>query len=282
MGYLKIPNLYKKQEILLFKECWALEKIHGSSSSIIWDGQNIRFFSGGESHERFLKIFNQEFLISKFKEYFNSEVTIFGEVYGGKCQGMSETYGKELCFIAFDIKVGESWLDVEKAANIVSSFGLEFVPYKKISTDLSEIDKERDADSIIAIRRGIGEGKKREGVVLRPLIELTKNNGERVICKHKRDEFRETKSPRPVTDLEKLEVIKEIEKCAEEWVTLMRLTHILDKIPDHSMEKMACIIKAMQEDIVIEGKGEIIDSKDLRRVIGHKTVNAYKEYIKAK
>lgn len=29
MGYLKINNLYKEQTILLFKECYALEKIHG-------------------------------------------------------------------------------------------------------------------------------------------------------------------------------------------------------------------------------------------------------------
>jgi hypothetical protein len=29
MAYAKIPNLYKSQDILLFKEAWALEKIHG-------------------------------------------------------------------------------------------------------------------------------------------------------------------------------------------------------------------------------------------------------------
>ena len=29
MGYIHIGNLYKDQEILLFKECYALEKIHG-------------------------------------------------------------------------------------------------------------------------------------------------------------------------------------------------------------------------------------------------------------
>jgi hypothetical protein len=29
MGYASIPNLYKNQEILIFKRCYALEKIHG-------------------------------------------------------------------------------------------------------------------------------------------------------------------------------------------------------------------------------------------------------------
>lgn len=29
MGYMHINNLYKNQEILMFKECFALEKVHG-------------------------------------------------------------------------------------------------------------------------------------------------------------------------------------------------------------------------------------------------------------
>ena len=29
MGYLKIPNLYKEQNVLLFKRVYSLEKIHG-------------------------------------------------------------------------------------------------------------------------------------------------------------------------------------------------------------------------------------------------------------
>ena len=34
MAYLHIDNLYKNQEILMFKECYALEKIHGTSGTI--------------------------------------------------------------------------------------------------------------------------------------------------------------------------------------------------------------------------------------------------------
>ena len=30
MGYMHIDNLYKDQRILQFKECYALEKIHGT------------------------------------------------------------------------------------------------------------------------------------------------------------------------------------------------------------------------------------------------------------
>ena len=63
MGYLHIHNLYKDQTILLFKEVYALEKIHGTSSHITFTRETatlapeippkLTFFSGGESHQRF-------------------------------------------------------------------------------------------------------------------------------------------------------------------------------------------------------------------------------------
>ena len=34
MSYMHIDNLYKNQDILLFKECYALEKIHGTSAGL--------------------------------------------------------------------------------------------------------------------------------------------------------------------------------------------------------------------------------------------------------
>ena len=36
MGYRHIDNLYKDQRILLFRECFALEKIHGTSAHVSW------------------------------------------------------------------------------------------------------------------------------------------------------------------------------------------------------------------------------------------------------
>lgn len=218
--------------------------------------------------------------MAKFKEIGQNEVIIFGEAYGGKCQGMSETYGKELKFVAFDVKVGESWLDVPKAEQIVRSLGLEFVDYVKINTDLVSLDLQRDKNSVQAIRNGMGEGKLREGVVLRPIIELTRNNGERVISKHKRDEFRETKTPRPIVDPEKLKVLQDAELVAQEWITGERLNHITSKIPDCGIENMGEIIKLMTEDIKREGEKEIIWSKDVEKSIGKATALLFKNKLK--
>jgi RNA ligase len=282
MGYLHIDNLYKDQTILIFKECYALEKIHGTSAHISWNAkeQKVKFFSGGESHERFVSLFDVELLQTKLAEMFvTSNAIIYGEAYGGKQQGMSNTYGKELKFIAFEVQVAELWLNVPNAEGVCKSLNIEFVDYVKVSTDLTALDAERDKHSIQAIRNGCGEGKIREGVVLKPLVEFTTNNGGRVIAKHKRAEFKETKTPREVSS-EEFKVMEDAKAIAEEWVTEMRLKHVLDKLPQGiNVESTKLVIDAMVEDVYREAKGEIVESREVTKYIGSKTAVMFKKKI---
>jgi hypothetical protein len=283
MGYLHIDNLYKNQTILMFKECYALEKIHGTSAHISYNGveQKLNFFSGGESYEKFVSIFNVDFLLKKFIESFGeSKVVIFGEAYGGKQHGMSATYGKTLKFIGFDVRINECWLNVPNVEDVCNSLGIEFVDYIKVSTDLDVLNAERDKQSIQAIRNGCGEGKLREGVVLKPLIEVTTNNGNRIIVKHKRDEFKETKTPREVSP-KALKIMEDAKAIAEEYVTEMRLKHVLDKLPQEiNVESTKLVIDAMIEDVYREAKGEIVESKEVIKFIGSKTALMFKNKLK--
>ena len=295
MSYLHIINLYRPegQTILMFKECYALEKIHGTSSHLTFTYTNtpsgsdwvISFFSGGESQDKFVKLFKAEELLAKIRSIGlpqDKKLTIYGEAYGGKQQGMSATYGKDLKFVAFDVKIGDCWLDVPKAAELVTGFGLEFVDYCKVSTDIAALDAERDKPSTQAVRNGILEPKKREGVVLRPLQEMTLNNGSRVICKHKTAEFSETATPRVVDDPAKLQVLADANKIADEWVVMHRLEHVLQKIPDYSIKDMPKVIAAMLEDVLREAKGEIIESKEVYKAINSKTATLFKTHLKNK
>ena len=60
MAYRHIDNLYKNQDILLFKECYASEKIHGTSAHVRWTEEGgLSFFSGGEQHDRFMALLQQ-------------------------------------------------------------------------------------------------------------------------------------------------------------------------------------------------------------------------------
>jgi len=279
MGYLHIENLYKNTEIMLFKECYALEKIHGTSANIKFKDNKVSLHPGGCGYDAFKSLFNIEHLTKKFKELFNCDVTVFGEAFGGKIQGMSGTYGKELNFIVFEVRVGTTWLDVPNAENVAHKLGLEFVDYCKIPANLESIDKERTKPSSWAIKKGIKD-KKREGVVLRPLIELTKNDSSRIIVKHKNEDFIETRTMREV-DPTRLKVLEEAKAIAEEWVTPRRLEHVLDKLGNiKDITKTGTVIKAMIEDVLREAKGEIVESKEAITAIGKKTASLYKGFCR--
>jgi hypothetical protein len=276
-----IDNLYKNQDILMFRDCFALEKVHGSSAHITWKDGAVRYFSGGEAHARFAALFDEVALRKFFLDTFGAavDVVIYGEVYGGKCQGMSATYGKELRFIAFDVKVDKVWLAVPNAANVAERAGLTFVPFVQGPATVEFCDEQRDAPSGVAARCGMGDDKKREGVVLRPVIELTKNNGERIIAKHKRDEFRETKTPR-VVDPGAMVVLRDAEAVAEEWVTEARLANVLSKLEGVvGIERTREVINAMMEDVQRESAGEGEWSQATSRAVGTATAKMFKKRV---
>lgn len=156
---------------------------------------------------------------------------------------------------------------------------LEFVHYELVDTDIDLLNKLAEAPSVQAKRNGILEDKIREGIVLRPLIELRKNNSERIIAKHKNDKFKETKTVRKL-DAKELEILTEADKIAEEWCTEMRLSHILGKMQTYNIENTAEVIKAMIEDIIKEAKDEIIESKVARRSISKKCAIMFKQRLK--
>jgi len=240
------------------------------------------FFSGGESHERFCKLFDEQALSNAFTALGHDEVVIYGEAYGGSQQGQSWRYGKTLKFCAFDVKISDVWLAVPQAEDVCQKLGIEFVRYVKIATDLAAIDAERDAPSEQARRNGVVGDQPREGVVLRPLIEFTLNNGDRVIAKHKRDEERETQSPRKVVDPARLEVLSKASAIADEWVTPTRLAHVLDKLPHGiGMESTGAVIAAMLEDVFREAKGEVVDSREARTAVSKKTAEIFKQKIQS-
>jgi len=282
MGYRHIDNLYKDQRILMLRECYALEKIHGTSAHVSWRDGAVTFSSGGEKHERFVKLFDEAALRVGFELLGHPSVVVYGEAYGGSQQGQKWRYGDALRFVAFEVEIGEAWLAVPQAHDVCTKLGLEFVHYVKVSTDLAVLDAERDAPSVQSKRNGIEGDKPREGVVLRPLVELRDSRGERILAKHKRDEERETATPRKVVDPSKLAVLTKASEIADEWVTPTRLAHVLDKLgPEVGIERMRDVIAAMTEDVLREGVGGVVDSREARSAIGKKTAEVFKGHLQA-
>lgn len=279
MSYLKIPNLYQDQRILQFRECYALEKIHGTSAHVLWKDGRVIFFSGGATYAVFIALFHEPTLAEKFTALGHPLVCVYGEAYGGKCQHMTSVYGPHLKFVAFEVKIGDCWLGVPKSADVSAKLGFDFVPYRRVPTDLAALDAERDAPSEQGIKLGMGEHA-REGVVLRSPFEVyTSIQGHRIIAKHKSDAFRETKTPR-VVDADKQTILTYAQDIADEWVTPMRLTHVLDAFPpDVGIESTGDVIRAMIKDVVAEGFGEIVMSKEASQAIGRATAKFFKSRL---
>lgn len=293
MGYAHIENLYKNKNILCFKECYVMEKVHGTSAHIKRgkDGV-ITYSSGGASASLFRSLFDETVLKLKLDEVFGTTyqdtITIYGEAYGGKEQGMSLTYGKELKFIVFDIQVGAYWLDVLNAADTCAKIGIEFVPFFKIDVSIDSLNAARDLPSVVADRRGCRNNTDkfgfnppiREGIVVRPVFSCFDQYGERVVSKHKREEFSERKSTPAVNLADTVKILDEANAIADEWVTPMRLEHVLDKLGNVlDFKKIPEVVAAMVEDVYREGKGEIVESKEVEKAIKNKTVFFYKKLI---
>jgi hypothetical protein len=205
---------------------------------------------------------------------------------------MRDTYGDDCKFIVFDIKMNGNWLDVPTAATLAKYLKLEFVDYVRIPATMEKLNEERDKPSTQAIRNGKGNDKKREGIVIRPIRECVDERGNRIIAKHKQDSFKETKTAREV-DPKRLEVLKQANAIATEWVTEERLKHILNGVQallnsvqgieggqrEVNIDDMKTIILMMIEDVEREAKGEIIESPEARKAIGSRTAQLYKKFL---
>ncbi len=283
MAYQHIENLYCNQDILLFKECYVSEKIHGTSAHIRWQDNQIHFFSGGEKHQKFSNLFNIPELKEKFQALNIDKFVIYGEAYGGKQQGMRKTYGDDLKFIVFEVKIGDCWLDMYSADKFASALRFEFVWYTRTNTDIETLDIYRNQSSVQARRNSpvLFSVAKSEGIVIRPIIEVTKNNGQRIIAKHKRADFSETKTPMEVNKAD-LEVLSRIKDICIEWVTENRLSNILSHIEGElEIEMIPRLINLMVEDVLREGEREIVKSKQLVKAISRETALMVKRRLQS-
>lgn len=285
MGYLHIQNLSKNGTILLFRECYALEKIHGTSAHVSFNAEKDRvgFFSGGASHTVFTALFDEAKLYEGFKALGHPTIQVFGEAYGGSMQKMKHVYGDKLRFVAFDVKIGDTWLEVPNAEDVAKKLNIDFVPWDLVKAEVSVLDEVRRRPSRQAKKNGVPGEHLPEGVVLRPLVEMTDHRGERIIVKYKNPEFSERESGRDtIADPGKALELANADAVATEWVTPMRLTHVLDKLrlEAPSLKDIPRVNVAMLEDVGREGAGEVdVTVKTVKQAIGARTVKLYKERL---
>ena len=295
MGYRKITNLSETHPVLLFKEIYCLEKIHGTSAHISFkkaEGKwSIEVMPGGIKITSFMHMLNKRYsldtdvLQAVIKHYENTgvdELIVYGEGYGGSCQKMSSTYG-DLNFIAFEVcKIvdgREFWYGVEDAARLLEIIKLPFVYFDKGPSTIEWITSQRDRPSEQAKRNGQGENKESEGVVIRGPVELFDNYGGRMMAKFRKLKFGETNETEEKAALS-TEAVNDANSVADKFVVENRLDHVLSKlavaIPEITIKHTGTVIKAMVADIFTE-EGKTLEWSDaVERAITKKTSEMFR------
>jgi len=101
---------------------------------------------------------------------------------------------------------------------------------------------------------------------------------------YKDEALSETKTPRQVVDPAKAVMFEKAQSIADEYVTDERLRHVLDKIETGGVqvgvEATARVIARMTDDVLREGSGEFVDSREARAAIGRKTAEMFKALLR--
>lgn len=167
------------------------EKVDGTNVRVNWDGHKVSF--GGRTDNaqmpgalvtRLIELFGGNINEQLFEEKFGeSEVTFYGEGYGGKIQTGS-LYKETQDFILFDILIGNTWLKREDVEEIAKVFNIDIVPIVLTGTikDAVEYVKTKPISPI-------GGKKESEGLVGVPMARLTDFRGNRIIVKIKAEDF---------------------------------------------------------------------------------------------
>ena len=116
------------------------------------------------------------------------DVCLYGEGYGYKIQKGGKYFPdnpKQVDFILFDIKIGNTWLKREDVEEIARQLNIRVVPIMGEGT----IDKAIECMTGQGFYSMFNDAYLAEGVVLRPKIELLDRRGHRIIVKLKHKDW---------------------------------------------------------------------------------------------
>ncbi len=207
----KVSNNYDSSWIVT-------EKAHGANFSAHYfkETDEIRFarrngfLTEGEKFyhydtivEKFEK--NMKKLVEKFKEREYKTFTVFGEIIGGgyvdvNLKGIRRVqngidYCHEIKFMAFDIRIDDTFVDAGMSFCILLWCGFFVAPILKKYNSLDEaLNHSPIFKSVIPSHLGLSEhprANEAEGIVIKPRKEFCTSRGARVILKIKNPKFRE-------------------------------------------------------------------------------------------
>lgn len=181
---------------------YATEKVDGTNLNIIYDGNHVHYTGhtdktvwNPEVEEWIKNNFNANFEQICEQLFGENEIRLCGELIGPKIQ--SNFYKLEdYKFILFDIHndTTNTWWRREKVEEIAKELNLDIVPLVMNKFSFANLSTESKNSLMgwtyilqnnVKLESKINKDVEIEGFVVRPLMEILKANGERVIYKIK-------------------------------------------------------------------------------------------------
>lgn len=186
-----IEGKFATPELEYLSDCdWQFtEKVDGMNIRVMWDGHSARF--GGKSDNAqipatlFSILHRDLFPPSTMMEVFKlaDNVCLYGEGFGPKIQ-KGGNYLSEQSFALFDVMIDGMWLQRKDVLDIAEKLSL-YTPKPFRTGPLLEAVEMARAGFCSAW--GTAQA---EGLVMRPIVELTDRRGNRIITKIKHKDFR--------------------------------------------------------------------------------------------
>lgn len=165
------------------------EKVDGTNIRVMWCGDDGHVELGGKTENsqipailvnRLREVFMEEKMAERFGE---EDVCLYGEGFGAKIQGGGNYKSDGVDFVLFDMKIGKWWLKRGDISSIASFFEVPSAPLVGIGTLHEMVYVARDG-----FKSAWGDFIA-EGIVARPVVELTDRGGQRIITKIKYKDF---------------------------------------------------------------------------------------------
>lgn len=303
--YPHIDALHKQTIIFSCEEIVVHEKLHGANFRVMFPAglaspNQIRFGSrnrevglgGGFYGDRPIALWlNNPDLLTNIiglvdKYYPDDDVIIYGEVFGpGIQKGVKYFAEDKIGFRAFDVRVGERFIDYDAFLCFCAAVNLAMVPQVYRGPPSTEkLNALLEVNSDEALRNGVVEKTNiAEGVVIRPTKMFKDHHDQWVLAKHKSLGFAEGGQGKrgPVAP-------KASNPClavAEEYVTRGRLLNAVEKLTSSGIEvrndmgDMQKLPGVVHGDILLDlDKDEYghLDEKGLKSAITRQCAIVYK------
>ncbi len=199
--YPKIESLYNRDEKThrfnvgefrrpefeyLYNNDWvATEKVDGTNVRLGWDGERVTIAGRtdrAQMHPTLTARLLEMFPVDKFDGM--DSLTLYGEGYGAKIQKGGGNYISDgVDFVLFDVRCGDWWLRRDDVVDVAWKLDIRVVP---VQYDGALCDIERMVAHRFQSVWGLFAA---EGVVCKPVVEMNRRDGRRVIVKIKTKDF---------------------------------------------------------------------------------------------